>query len=367
MKSSVEIFGYTASAILRAKRASVGRVWLICRMMDVDGSGRVQYGTLSSLVTCPGMPYHCISKKRLRQILIQGDGQFWNVQRDKKGRPYRIYYFSEARVLRNIGHTAPTGYAVSFGHDEITAPIDEFRAMLYEAFHAGRTTWTERPIARETMAAMGLPSAETQRTYEKVRERTLSVAPNYVHVGHYDRDTYHRLKADHARGRADSGRHGLDRARYSPPMTFVDFDGRIGSKTGAKNAKGKAYHSVHITQQIPNSFSSRLPWASRSLTALVSELDRLTNLAPGASPSGDESGAAIEQSFDSSGKQPDTGRLYYPTAQTAVNVAEAGHSLIKENKLFEPLIYNMKGDGSAAPRSAVWSPFFLPESGETNY
>ena len=207
-------------AALQSEQAALYRVWLACRVLDSDGSGRLDLATIRSHLTDSDSALRLFGWRRLRQMLHQGNGRFWQWNQQQK----RLWLYGAARLSSILKVNKLVGSPVLLPIKTLTNGIGTFKAHLYAAFHSGRQV--ENPISRETQSMLtGVPQ-RTQRHYEK--EAKVRVQSNYA-VG----EVY--------------SPHNLEKhiwRKGGAVFQFVDKQGRMGKRNGR-----------YIAWQLPNSYS----------------------------------------------------------------------------------------------------------------
>lgn len=170
-------------AMLQTEHSAPGRVWLLCRYLDRPGRGwlalddlRAALTTSQSPVTHDPLPQ--LSWRRLRQILGQGRGVFW--EQDDRG---RLWLYGAARVAANLGVQRLNGQPIELPLSVLTGSLAAFRAHCYASFHSGRDPQAQppnatpaAPIARATLARVTGVPVRTQHAYEQ--RAGVQVRPN---------------------------------------------------------------------------------------------------------------------------------------------------------------------------------------------
>jgi hypothetical protein len=229
-KGVVKVYPDIAVAMLRQEQAAAGRLWLLLRYLDADGRGVLRVVNLKETLTTSKAPLRLCGWRQLRNLLRQGDGIFW--QRDKDS----VWLRSAGRVAASLGVSRLNGRPVAMPVKHLLGSIGEARAYLYASFHAGRQSTTERrseqkPIARDTLTELTGLTAESQRGYE--RRVGVSVSSNYV-VGE---------------GTTPSSQEERLWQQGGGAFEFVDHQGGQGRA-------GKRY----IAWQLPNSYTVSLAY-----------------------------------------------------------------------------------------------------------
>ncbi|HRQ41606.1 MAG TPA: hypothetical protein PLD25_27110 [Chloroflexota bacterium] len=164
--SWVKLYPDIGLGMLRQELTAPGRLWLLLRYLDREGSGVLRIDILAQPLTKKSSPLHLCGKRQLRNLLQDGEGVYWI--RDKE----HIWLCSAAKVAYALGVERLTGRPVALPVAALLDGIGAFRAHLYTAFHSGRTKDTPygeqaMPIARETMEQMSGVGRSSQRAYEE--------------------------------------------------------------------------------------------------------------------------------------------------------------------------------------------------------
>ncbi len=163
--SWVKLYPDIGLGMLRQELAAPGRLWLMLRYLDNEGSGLLRIDILARHLTKKSSPLRLCGKRQLRNLLQAGEGVYWT--RDKE----HIWLRSAAKVAYTLGVERLTGRPVALPIAALLDGIGAFRAHLYAAFHSGRTKDTPygeqaMPIARETMEQLSGVGQSSQRAYE---------------------------------------------------------------------------------------------------------------------------------------------------------------------------------------------------------
>ncbi|MCL4267864.1 MAG: hypothetical protein KJ069_32155 [Anaerolineae bacterium] len=229
-------------AALQEEQAPIYRVWLLCRYLDKQGQGWLPVSDLRHRLTKKESKLRLFGYRRLRQILAQGHGRFWDWDKDRD----RLWLYGAARLADNLEVYRITGTPVLVPVADVTKSIGDFKAHLYGAWHSGRTV--TNPISRRVQSSItGIPE-RTQRHYCQVapiRRQT-----NIVIGGKYNPEEVE--KQAWQRGRAT--------------FQFTDYLGR----QGRRGAIYIAWHlpSTYIGPHLQSS-KGRLRKINRKLKDLV--------------------------------------------------------------------------------------------------
>ncbi len=146
------------AAILKQEQTAVGRVWLLARHVDIQGRGWLSIDELRQQLTGKTSPRRISGWRRLRQILQQGDGVFW--QRDDRN---RLWLRSTVKVAQALDLERFADSPVVLPLTTLLSPIKDIRAAFYATFHAGRDG---QPISRQTLTEITGVSERAQRNYD---------------------------------------------------------------------------------------------------------------------------------------------------------------------------------------------------------
>ncbi|MBK9054651.1 MAG: hypothetical protein IPL78_28210 [Chloroflexi bacterium] len=158
---TVKHYPSLGAAALHAQDAPCFRTWLISRHLDKTGRGWLNLATLTSALTDPNSATCLLSRKRLRQILLKGEGRYWT--HDVQG---RLWLHGAARVAAALGVSRLTGQPVQLPLAALTQTLKACKAHLYAAWHSGRKN--HQPISRQVQRTLtGIPE-RTQRAYGRL-------------------------------------------------------------------------------------------------------------------------------------------------------------------------------------------------------
>ena len=222
--SWVKLYPDIGLGMLRQELTAPGRLWLMLRYLDREGSGVLRIDILTQHLTKRSSPMRLCGKRQLRNLLQDGEGVYWT--RDKE----HIWLRSAAKVAYALGVERLTGRPVALPVAALLDGIGTFRAHLYTAFHSGRTKDTPygeqaMPIARETMNELSGVGRSSQRAYEG-------------RVGI-------EVQANFAVGDISTKENQENRAWVQGPALFELKDYR-----GQQGKKGKTY----LAWQLPNTY-----------------------------------------------------------------------------------------------------------------
>jgi hypothetical protein len=223
--SAVKLYPDIGLAMLRRELTAPGRLWLLLRLLDREGEGKLRIVVIGEAVTTPDSPHRLCGQRQLRNLLKAGEGLFWQRDRDT------LWLRSAAKVAYGLGATRLTGRPVALPLSVLLGGIGDFRAHLYAAFHSGRIKPHGRqamPIARQTLRDLSGVGRASQRAYE--RRAGVNAQTNYA-VG--------ETAAPHAQEKR-AGQQGTG------VFALKDSDGQHGQP-------GQNY----LAWQLPNSYDGR--------------------------------------------------------------------------------------------------------------
>ena len=190
----VKVYPAIALAMLRQERVAAGRVWLLLRHLDQAGRGWVELDAVRAALCGREAPLRLCGRRRLRQLLAEGEGVFW--QREARAGGDRLWLRGPARVAAALGVSRLVGRPVGVPVAALLGGIGDARAQLYATFHAGRLRegWergageqgsrgagvksispaplppcapASSPIARDTLADLSGVCPRSQAAYER--------------------------------------------------------------------------------------------------------------------------------------------------------------------------------------------------------
>lgn len=248
-------------AAKKAGEAYLCRLWYLIRTLDDAGSGVVPREAVREAFS---NELGIWSWRRLRQMLRDGDGKFW--QLGDGG----VWYRSASKVAKYLGLPYLTGRAVEVPFDEFVEGVGRYNAAMYAAWHAGRST--NNPISRAKLEELTGACERSQRSYDK--QSAMDTRANYTTGPVANPESYQHVAAEHG--------HGV--------FMFLDAKGYQGP------AGGK-----YIAHQLPNSY--QCSFVSRRSTR-QRHINRYLNLRCNGARERDD----VDSVFFRNGKQ--AGRAY---------------------------------------------------------
>jgi hypothetical protein len=202
---------------------------LLLRYLDDNGRGWLHLETVKTWLTAPSSPWRVCGWRQLRNLLNQGEGNFWVRAHG------RIWLRSVANVAVALQLPRLTLRPVELPVTVLTESIGQVRAQLYASFHSSRMIRTNEarpcaPIARATIADQTCVQPRTQRRYEKSARV--------------------RVKHHFAVGSQIGSEMGENIAWQHGSATF-----RLNDKKGRQGKIGQSY----LAWQLPNSYTGPHP------------------------------------------------------------------------------------------------------------
>jgi len=108
-------------------------VWLLLRHLDDAGRGMVGVAAARAALCDRESPLHLCGRRRLRQLLAEGEGLFWT--RDAAD---RLWLRGPVRVAAALGVRRLANRPVAVPVAALLGCIGDARAQLYATFHSGR-------------------------------------------------------------------------------------------------------------------------------------------------------------------------------------------------------------------------------------
>ncbi len=154
-----------AMALLRTGQVACGRLWLLLRALDAAGCGCLPLTAVQSALAGRESSLRLCGSRRLRQLLQQGNGLFW--QRDKT----HLWLAGAGKVAARLAVARLAGRPVELPLAVLTQPIGLVRAHLYASFHSSRGGKGigdgGNPISRAALTAVSGVSRRSQHAYER--------------------------------------------------------------------------------------------------------------------------------------------------------------------------------------------------------
>ena len=173
---TIPVYPSILTAMLKKRLEPAGRIYLLLYHLDPQGRGWLSVAHARNKLTDKSSPLRVCGWRRLRQLLRQGEGIFW--QRDDQN---RIWLRGPHRIAQKLGCDRLEGSRINLPVKTLLGGIQAVRAHFYAAFHSGRRKRT--PLSRERLKGIaGLPE-RTQRAYDHIaqvnREHNMAIGPRY--------------------------------------------------------------------------------------------------------------------------------------------------------------------------------------------
>jgi hypothetical protein len=162
-------------AMLKQNLEAPGRVYFLLRSIDTPGRGWLEIPDIRRLLTAKDSPWRICGWRRLRQLLKQGEGIFW--QRDHKD---RLWIKGAHKIAYALDCGRLIGFPIRLPISSLLGGIQAVRGSFYAAFHSGRTS---NPISRQTLQELSGVPERTQRSYDRVarvqRQANIAIGERY--------------------------------------------------------------------------------------------------------------------------------------------------------------------------------------------
>lgn len=249
-KDHVKLHADIATGMLRQSLAAPGRIWLLLRHLDAAGQGWLDVADVRTHLSSKGSALRVCGWRQLRNLMRQGEGIFWQRQRD------RLWLRSVAKTAAALNVWRLTGAPVAIPISVLTQSIGVVRAHLYASFHSGRAVGghakgkSPKPIARQSLRAICHISRRTQRIYERTakvqKQQNYAVGPQLHHPQAQELAWTHGPAAfqltDHA------GKHGLPGRKYLAWQLPNNYFGPHDQKPRGRQKRINHQLSVLFTQ-----------------------------------------------------------------------------------------------------------------------
>lgn len=157
-RSTIRIYPDIVLASLQADMASLARIWLLAKHIDVEGKGVLRVANLRNNLTEKTSSLFLYGKRRLRTLLAKGNGIFWVLDSHR-----RIWLRSYHKVARYFQIPKLSLRPVPIPLESLTNNIFTARAWFYASYHLGRGA---APISRAAIEQATGVDPQTQRKYE---------------------------------------------------------------------------------------------------------------------------------------------------------------------------------------------------------
>lgn len=179
------------TAMLKHEVAAAGRIYLLMRFIDSEGSGWLTVDHVRFVFTHKESPLKVMGWRRLRQILHGGEGIFW--KRDDRG---RIWIIGAGKIADRLDVERLTGQPVELPLRALVGGMKVVRANFYASYHSGRLK--DNPISRGVLQQVTGVPVRTQRVYDDVtgtgRQKNICVGEPYSREG-FENCAYDRGRA----------------------------------------------------------------------------------------------------------------------------------------------------------------------------
>lgn len=209
-----------------AGESSHYQLWLLLRLMDEKGQGWIDQNWAYLHLTSGASKWKQYKRPRLRQLLTEGNGRYWQCDEN------RIWLRKTIVVISALGITRLNGRFVYASIDDVRGGISPFRAYLFSAWLGNH----RNPMSRETIEHLTGLSARTQQRYCEIAGiqivENLALGQRLTDTSEQEAHWYH-----------------------DGVFKFVDYDGRQGPP-----------HRRYVAWHLPSSYTSTARTAARSQT-----------------------------------------------------------------------------------------------------
>ncbi len=150
-----------AMAAMRAGESSHYQLWMVMRLLDKAGTGRVAWDDLRLHLSHLASKHRLYNEFRLRELVAEGNGRYWQAADCSRA---NIYYASTAALAFELGVAHLEGRFVVMSAEQAKAPAQTFRAWCFAGWLANHTN----PISQAVIEAMTGISPRTQRRYARL-------------------------------------------------------------------------------------------------------------------------------------------------------------------------------------------------------
>lgn len=240
LPNTVRAYPSLLAAARRGGRVPLMRLYLLCKALDPNGSGVVSLDQVKQYYTLKDSPYRVFTPRRLRQVLGQGVGLFWDRHTDD-----RLWLRSPDKIAAglDVGHIAGAPVALPVwplldGHHEAAA-----------AFHAAWLTTRgddPNPISRQTITSITGACKSSQIAYDVTA--SIQARRNIGIVGNGTKDQLQ------------------DAAwRYGHAFKFRDHAGRVGRR-------GWIYTAINLPSSYQSPYATLPKGRQRRINAALHDL-----------------------------------------------------------------------------------------------
>lgn len=224
LPDTVRAYPSLLAAARRGGRVPLMRLYLLCKALDPDGSGVVSLDQVKRYYTLKDSPYRVFTPRRLRQILGQGVGLFWDRHTDTA-----LWLKSPDKIAAGLGVDHIAGAPVALPVWPLLDGHHEAAAAFYAAWHAARGD-DPNPISRQTITSITGACKSSQIAYDVTAD--LQARRNIAIVGNGTKDQLQEAAW-----------------RYGHAFKFRDHAGKLGRR-------GWIYTAINL----PSSYQS--PYAT---------------------------------------------------------------------------------------------------------
>jgi hypothetical protein len=160
LPDTVRAYPSLLAAARRGGRVPHMRLYHLCMALIPKGSGYVKLDQVKRYYTFDHSPYRVFTPRRLRQILAEGDGVFWERHTDSA-----LWLKSPDKIAAALGVGQIGGAPVALPVYPLLDGHRETAAAFYAAWHAGRGD-DPNPISRATIRKITGACKSSQIAYD---------------------------------------------------------------------------------------------------------------------------------------------------------------------------------------------------------
>lgn len=238
---TVRAYPSLLAAARRGGRVPHMRLYLLCKALDLNGAGYVSLDQVKQYYTFEHSPYRIFkTTKRLRQILAQGVGVFWERHSDTA-----LWLKSPDKIAAALDVEHIAGAAVALPVWPLLDGHRETAAAFHAAWHAGRGD-DPNPISRATVRKATGACKSSQIAYEELA--SVQARRNIALVGNATKENLQEAAW-----------------RYGHVFKFKDHAGRAGRR-------GWVYLAINLPSTYQSTYSTLPKGRLRRINAALHDL-----------------------------------------------------------------------------------------------
>lgn len=241
LPDTVRAYPSLLAAARRGGRVPHMRLYLLCRALDLAGSGVVDLDRVKQYFTFEHSPYRIFkTTKRLRQILAAGVGVFWERHTDTA-----LWLKSPDKIAAALDVDHIAGMPVALPVWPLLDGHKETAAAFYATWHAARGD-DPNPISRQTIHKITGACKSSQIAYEALAD--IQARRNIAIVGNATKDNLQEAAW-----------------RYGRVWKFKDHAGKLGRR-------GWVYVAINMPSTYQSPYSTLPKGRLRRINAALHDL-----------------------------------------------------------------------------------------------